>query len=95
MKNLDPPCPKCARPLAQRAYDKCMYCGAALPTELRLSDAEKEEHRQRLRQSVEADKRQDALKRDRSGHVSHAGGGGGGALDALATAAGIAAATKC
>ena len=30
-------CPNCARPLVSRRVDKCSYCGAALPENLKLT----------------------------------------------------------
>lgn len=36
-------CIKCERVLQKTTYDKCMYCGAVIPIELRLSDEQKED----------------------------------------------------
>ena len=35
-------CIKCERVLQKTTYDKCMYCGAEIPVELRLSAKQKE-----------------------------------------------------
>ena len=59
-------CPKCARPLLQRAFGKCMYCGAELPPELRLSAADKQAHRQRLREAADAETQRLQQKRRRA-----------------------------
>ncbi len=34
-------CRKCKRQLIELSFDKCMYCGEALPEHLKLSDEEK------------------------------------------------------
>jgi len=52
-------CTNCDRVLQKTTHDKCMYCGAEIPIELRLSDEQKnkiaekqqEEHKKQMKNS--------------------------------------------
>ena len=55
-------CIKCERVLQKTTFDKCMYCGAEIPVELRLSDEQKEdiaekqadEHKKQMRKKKQS-----------------------------------------
>ena len=50
-------CEKCNRVLFGREHDHCMWCGAALPEELRLSEAEKIKIIEQRKQTLEQDRK--------------------------------------
>ena len=64
-------CPACSRKLMRWPYDHCMWCGEALPAELRLSAEEKSVI---FQEREEARKEQGAAEHAKS---SWAGGDGG------------------
>ncbi len=42
-----PLCSKCGQVLAKNQFDKCLWCGEAVPDELKLTDDEKNEFREK------------------------------------------------
>lgn len=52
-----PICPECNRPLINRRFDRCAYCGVEVPEALRLSDEKKAVLLQQSLDRLEEEKR--------------------------------------
>ncbi len=53
----NPKCPGCGRVLVNRLVDQCLYCGAVLPVDLRLPEAEKQRLQNETRHQLEEEHR--------------------------------------
>ena len=50
-------CPGCKRALVNRLFDYCLYCCVMLPNELRLTEEQKDDIKQRDRAQMTEDRR--------------------------------------
>ena len=46
-------CPDCDRPILNRKFNKCLYCGATIPEELLFTDLEIQEKQARYQKQIE------------------------------------------
>ena len=60
-------CTNCERVLQKTTHDKCMYCGAEIPPELRLSDDKKSE----ISEKQQAEHKRQMKKASRSSHTDN------------------------
>lgn len=61
-----PICPNCGQVLSKSLFDRCVWCGAELPEELRLSSEEKSQFRAQQKDKL-ADVQTERLKQELEG----------------------------